>query len=86
MDILGLAHLYGFGDLEEAVSDYLKAILSIQNVCVIYGAANLYTQKKLETVCLSFMDCHAQEIMHQESFLCLGAVRFMPSVSHFCCL
>lgn len=42
MDILGLAHQYGFIELESAISDYLKEILNIKNVCIIFDAASLY--------------------------------------------
>lgn len=42
LDILGLAHQYGFVELEAAVSDYLKEILNIKNVCIIFDAARLY--------------------------------------------
>ena len=34
LEILGLAHQYGFEDLEAAISDYLRSILSIHNVCL----------------------------------------------------
>ncbi len=42
LEILGLAHQYGFQDLETSVSDHLKAVLSIRNVCLIYDTAALY--------------------------------------------
>lgn len=42
LDILGLAHLYGFSELESSISDYLKEILDIKNVCPILDAALLY--------------------------------------------
>jgi hypothetical protein len=35
LEVLGLAHRYGFHDLQVAVSDYLEAMLSIKNVCMV---------------------------------------------------
>lgn len=42
LDTLGLAHLFGFLDLESAISDYLREVLSIKNVCLIIDTALLY--------------------------------------------
>ena len=42
LDILGLAHLYGFQELETSISEYLKAVLSVRTVCLIYDTASLY--------------------------------------------
>ena len=54
LDILGLAHQYGFVELEAAISDYLKEILHIKNVCIIFDAARLYHLEFLMKVsCLS---------------------------------
>ena len=47
LEILGLAHQYGFLDLETAISDYLKAILNIRNVCLIYDTASLYQGRQI---------------------------------------
>lgn len=50
LDTLGLAHLYGFLDLEAAISDYLREILSIKNVCLIIDTAFLYQLEFLTRV------------------------------------
>lgn len=39
LDTLGLAHQYGFAELELAISEYLRNALSIDNVCSILDAA-----------------------------------------------
>lgn len=39
LDTLGLAHQYGFAELELAISMYLRNVLSIDNVCSILDAA-----------------------------------------------
>ena len=39
IDTLGLANQYGFIELELAISDYLRNILSIKNVCAILDAS-----------------------------------------------
>lgn len=53
LDILGLAHQYGFVELEAAISDYLKEILNIKNVCIIFDAAQLYHLEFLMKVMIS---------------------------------
>lgn len=72
LDILGLAHQYGFLDLETAVSDYLREILNIKNVCLIFDAARLYQLEFLTKVCHEYMDKHALEVIQHESFLQLS--------------
>lgn len=39
LDTLGLANQYGFSELELAISEYLRQILSVENVCAILDAA-----------------------------------------------
>lgn len=77
LDILGMSHRYGFVDLETAISDYLKAILNISNVCLIYDIANMYHLLSLCHVCKEFIDKNAQEILVNETFFSLS------QVSHF---
>ncbi|XP_034247809.1 BTB/POZ domain-containing protein 9 [Thrips palmi] len=72
LETLGLAHQYGFVDLESSIADYLRQILQIRNVCMIYDAARLYELQFLIRVCCSFMDKNAQEIIKHESFLHLS--------------
>jgi len=74
LEILGLAHQYGFQELETAISDYLRAALSIRNVCLIYDTAALYQLESLISSCCIFMDKHATEIIGHEAFLSLSAV------------
>ena len=74
LDILGLAHRFVFVELETAISDYLKATLSLRNVCCIYDLANIYSLTSLCTVCKDFMDRHASDILTSEPFLALSLV------------
>lgn len=76
LDILGMSHRYGFVDLESAISDYLKAILNISNVCLIYDIANMYHLTSLCQVCKEFIDKNAQEILVNETFYTLSQVSF----------
>jgi len=71
LELLSLAHKYGFLALESALQGYLKAILSIKNVCVIFDAAVLYQMGDLYTTCLSFLDRNAVEVLSTDGFLCL---------------
>ncbi|XP_057329517.1 BTB/POZ domain-containing protein 9 [Microplitis mediator] len=73
LDILSLAHQYGFVDLEMAISDYLKEILDIKNVCLIFDATRLYQLSRLTKVCYEYMDTHAIDIIKHDSFLQLSA-------------
>lgn len=54
LDILALAHLYGFMELEAAISDYLREILSIKNVCSILDTAFLYHLEFLTNVSIVY--------------------------------
>lgn len=71
LELLSLAHKYGFLALESALQGYLKAVLSIRNVCVIFDAAVLYQMRDLCTNCLSFMDRNAVEVLSTDGFSCL---------------
>ncbi|XP_013777276.1 BTB/POZ domain-containing protein 9-like isoform X1 [Limulus polyphemus] len=86
LDILGLAHKYGFEELEHSISEYLKAILNIKNVCMIYDMASLYHLVSLADVCCSFIDRHALDIINHESFLMLSAAALKEMISRdsFC--
>ncbi|XP_077299785.1 BTB (POZ) domain containing 9 [Arctopsyche grandis] len=69
LDTLGLAHQFGFQKLESAISEYLRQILALRNVCAILDAARLYGLEGLTNVCHNFMDRNAQEVLQHESFL-----------------
>ncbi|CAG9860165.1 unnamed protein product [Phyllotreta striolata] len=72
LDTLGLAHQYGFQDLETAVSDILRQLLALRNVCAVLDTARLYGLEMLVKVCHTFLDRHASEILQHESFLQLS--------------
>jgi len=86
LDILGMAHLYGFQELETSISEYLKAVLSVRTVCLIYDTASLYQLASLSTAALVFMDRHAMEILNHESFFGMSevAVKQIISRDSFC--
>uniref|UniRef100_F1KWU4 BTB/POZ domain-containing protein 9 n=1 Tax=Ascaris suum TaxID=6253 RepID=F1KWU4_ASCSU len=73
LDILGLAHKYGFSELELSISEYLKAVLNVRNMCTVYDAAHLYSLRSLSDVCLNFADKHASEVLSTQGFLQLSA-------------
>ncbi|XP_076060174.1 BTB/POZ domain-containing protein 9-like isoform X2 [Oratosquilla oratoria] len=86
LDILGLAHQYGFEDFESAICDYLKDALCIPNICLIYDMASLYNLVNLRSVCEDFMDKSALDILKHESFNSLspGALKSVISRDSFC--
>ena len=74
LDLLGLVHQYGFQQLENSLSIYLKSILSLKNVCTIYDTACLYDLKNLKQHSAQFIDNHANEIIKTNEFLSLSSV------------
>ena len=72
LELLSLAHKYGFLALESALQGYLKAILNIKNVCVVFDAAVLYQMGDLLSTCLCFLDSNALEVLSTDSFSCLS--------------
>jgi len=86
LDILGLAHRYGFEALQTAISDHLEAVLNIHNVCLIYDIASVYSLASLSRTCCTYMDRHAADIIQSDSFLTLSptALREVVSRDSFC--
>lgn len=86
LDILGMAHRYGFTELESAISDYLKAILNIRNVCLIYDLANIYSLRSLCETCKEFIDRNASQILLSDAFLQLSKTSVTELISRdsFC--
>lgn len=75
LDTLGLAHQYGFQELETSISDILRQLLALKNACAILDTAHLYGLEQLIKVCHTFMDEHASQILAHESFCQLSQVR-----------
>lgn len=86
LDVLGLAHQYGFLELEEAISNYLRHTLSIKNVCELFDASRVYSLSGLGKECCSFIDQNAVEVMTHHSFYSLSdsAVKEIISRDSFC--
>jgi len=74
LEVLGLANQYGFVELQSAMSEYLKAVLNIRNVCLIFDIASMYGLHSLCETCCQFMDHNAVEILQSEGFLALSPV------------
>ncbi len=74
LHLLGLTNKYDFSTLQQAVTTYLKATLSVTNVCIIYNVASFYQLKELAEACSTFVDMHATEVMKAEGFLSLSQV------------
>jgi len=86
LEILSLAHQYGFIELETSISDYLKATLNIKTVCLIYDTSSLFQLNSLEDSALLFMDRNALEVLNHDSFVTLSdaAVKELISRDSFC--
>lgn len=86
LDILGLTHKFGFQNLEDSIVFYLRHILSISNVCLLYDASLLYGLTPLAKECLSYVDKNALDVMHHESFYQLSpsSLKEMIERDSFC--
>ena len=72
LELLSLAHKYGFLALESAIQGYLKAILDIKNVCQIFDLSSFFQLEDLFASCLDFMDQNAAEVLGTDSFSMLS--------------
>ncbi|TKR66668.1 hypothetical protein L596_022928 [Steinernema carpocapsae] len=86
LDVLGLAHQYGYAELEKAISDYLQATVDIQNVCTVLAAANLYSLRNLQNCCFDYADMRAEEVLKTEAFrrLPVDPVELLLQRDSFC--
>ena len=71
MDLLGLANKYDFSILQQAIMSYLKATLTVTNVCQVLNVATFYQLKELSQACTSFVDMNAPQVMTSDGFLSL---------------
>ncbi|XP_016402649.1 BTB/POZ domain-containing protein 9-like, partial [Sinocyclocheilus rhinocerous] len=63
LDFLGLANRYGLQLLEDSTSEFLRTVLSTQNVCLVFDVASLYSLSALAAACCSYMDRHAPDVL-----------------------
>ena len=81
LDLLGLANKYDFSPLQQSIMSYLKATLSVSNVCVIYNVAMFYQLRELCHACTAFVDMNATAVMKTEGFLSLSQQALTELVS-----
>ncbi|XP_052391482.1 BTB/POZ domain-containing protein 9 isoform X1 [Carassius gibelio] len=72
LDFLGLANRYGLQLLEDSTSEFLRTVLSSQNVCVVMNVASLYSLSALAAACCCFMDRHAPDVLLSDGFTTLS--------------
>ncbi|XP_054882050.1 BTB/POZ domain-containing protein 9 [Poeciliopsis prolifica] len=80
LDFLGLAHRYGLQPLEDSTSEFLRTILHINNVCLVFDVACLYCLSVLSEACCAYMDRHAPEVLNSDSFLSLSKMALLTVV------
>ena len=68
LETLGLSNLFGFNELKEEISNYLKISLSLTNVCRILDSSRLYELFALTNICYNYMDKNSEELLKHESF------------------
>ncbi|ESO03304.1 hypothetical protein HELRODRAFT_80550 [Helobdella robusta] len=74
LDILSLANLYQFMKLKSSISDHLKVILTVSNVCSIFDLALMFNLDQLVNTCCTFIDRKASEVLLTEGFLNLSSM------------
>lgn len=68
IDILTLSHRCRLLEIVSGISDYLKDIVTIDNVWSIYSAANLFNEtNSLADFCLRYMDRSAVKLLNHDS-------------------
>lgn len=68
LDTLGLSNLFGYTELKDEISSFLKNALCISNCCIILDASRLYELDSLTDICYTFIDKNAEELLAHESF------------------
>lgn len=68
IEIYDLAEQYRFDSLTKTILENLTANLTLDNCSSILSAAHLYSLNDLQTACMSFMDCHASDLLGHETF------------------
>lgn len=68
LDTLGLSNLFGYVELKEEISNFLKSSLRLDNVCNILDASRLYELQTLVNICYTFIDKNAEDLLSHESF------------------
>ncbi len=68
LDTLGLANLFGYLELKDEISNFLKNSLRLDNICNILDASRLYELETLVNICYTFIDKNAEELIAHESF------------------
>jgi BTB/POZ domain-containing protein 9 len=68
LDTLGLANLFGYVELKDEISNFLKNSLKLDNVCNILDASRLYELNALTNICYLYIDKNAEELLNHESF------------------
>uniref|UniRef100_A0A672Q637 BTB domain containing 9 n=1 Tax=Sinocyclocheilus grahami TaxID=75366 RepID=A0A672Q637_SINGR len=71
LDFLGLANRDGLQLLEDSTSEFLRTVLSTQNVCLVFDVASLYSLSALAAACCSYMDRHAPDVLLSDGFITL---------------
>jgi len=73
LDLLGVANMYLFSGLQNALVEHLKSILANGNVCAVFGVAYLLTIEGLINACLKTIKASSAEIANSEGLLHLTA-------------
>ena len=81
LDLVGLANKYSFLALQQSIISYLKAAVTVANVCLIFSVSSYYQLKELNSACTDFIDLHATDVMKSDGFLSLSQSALLDLVS-----
>lgn len=86
LELLGIAHLYGFGKLQDSLCHHLRENLSIRNVCAIYSVADLLGISDLSEACHRLMIKEPNAVLRSGTFADLARNALLRTISHdtFC--
>uniref|UniRef100_A0A8C6L3V0 BTB/POZ domain-containing protein 9 n=1 Tax=Nothobranchius furzeri TaxID=105023 RepID=A0A8C6L3V0_NOTFU len=80
LDFLGLAHRYGLQPLEDSTCEFLRTVLHVSNVCLVFDVASLYSLSTLSEACCAYMDKNAPEVLNSDGFLTLSKTALLTVV------
>ena len=86
LDMLILANRYSLLSLESAITGYFKEVIGECTVTDIYDVASTIGITDLESICIDYMDHHADEIINSEGFTRLSRKSLKEIISRgsFC--
>lgn len=81
LEVLAMAHLYGFESFETTICRHLQKSLSTRNVCATYSRAHRLQLRELLQACRRFIFEDPKSILQEEAFYDLSESEFLDVIS-----